>query len=593
MAIYWVALFVDFGVMTRNERVSLWVHAPTTVDAGEPFRVVVEAWDPYERLAGAYEGRVAFDLESHAFASGGAGIDAPGRATPGPRTSVSWGVVPVDGESAPTNGSGARFSSNFPWRGAWPAYKVAGADNGKKAFHARIDAPGIHYLHVVEPETGARYRSNPVVVRPAGSAAARVYWGDLHGHSYYSDGSGPPAEAYRFARDVALLDFAALTDHTEMFPRVGDWDVLDRFQQYKRIANDFNGGPGGNFTTLLALEWTPLLAPSRPYLSTAHVNVYFRGNDMPFFSTWTQHTQAELYAYLRARGHANFLSWPHHTTRSDYGSDFGFYDPAVNTMVEIYSCHGSSEFVGTRNLYPAINEFEGADRYSVNAGLQMGRRHGFMASSDTHDGRIGHNILHTDARAMNQYPFNPSAYRYGVPYPGGLTGVYASQLDRGAVFDALRARAGYATTWVNRHYLNFSINGVPVGTRNSTVTVPSATTPRTVELLVAADGIATRPNQTTCIETIEVFKNSELWRRAVVDQPIVRWRLRDETPVTGTSYDLCVQKADGLWYVSERSIQPVDPATLNTGGADYYYARVTDSNGGAAWIGPLWVEVAV
>jgi hypothetical protein len=40
-----------------------------------------------------------------------------------------------------------------------------------------------------------------------------VYFGNLHAHTSYSDGSGFPKEAYAYARDVGKLDFMALTEH--------------------------------------------------------------------------------------------------------------------------------------------------------------------------------------------------------------------------------------------------------------------------------------------------------------------------------------------------------------------------------------------
>lgn len=40
-----------------------------------------------------------------------------------------------------------------------------------------------------------------------------VYFGNLHSHTSYSDGSGKPAEAYKHARDVAHVDFLAITEH--------------------------------------------------------------------------------------------------------------------------------------------------------------------------------------------------------------------------------------------------------------------------------------------------------------------------------------------------------------------------------------------
>jgi hypothetical protein len=41
----------------------------------------------------------------------------------------------------------------------------------------------------------------------------RVYFGNLHSHTGYSDGTGTPAEAFTYARDVADLDFLAVTEH--------------------------------------------------------------------------------------------------------------------------------------------------------------------------------------------------------------------------------------------------------------------------------------------------------------------------------------------------------------------------------------------
>jgi len=45
------------------------------------------------------------------------------------------------------------------------------------------------------------------------AAVDKVYFGNLHSHTSYSDGSGTPAEAYRYARDTADLDFLAITEH--------------------------------------------------------------------------------------------------------------------------------------------------------------------------------------------------------------------------------------------------------------------------------------------------------------------------------------------------------------------------------------------
>jgi len=47
-------------------------------------------------------------------------------------------------------------------------------------------------------------------------AGPNVYFGNLHSHTSYSDGSGTPLEAYKYARDTADLDFLAITEHNHL-----------------------------------------------------------------------------------------------------------------------------------------------------------------------------------------------------------------------------------------------------------------------------------------------------------------------------------------------------------------------------------------
>src|SRR6266568_3388385 len=44
-------------------------------------------------------------------------------------------------------------------------------------------------------------------------AADLVFFGNLHSHTSYSDGSGTPSQAFTMARDTGKLDFLAITEH--------------------------------------------------------------------------------------------------------------------------------------------------------------------------------------------------------------------------------------------------------------------------------------------------------------------------------------------------------------------------------------------
>jgi hypothetical protein len=49
--------------------------------------------------------------------------------------------------------------------------------------------------------------------RLASSQQEKIFFGNLHSHTSFSDGSGIPREAYLRARDIAKLDFMAITEH--------------------------------------------------------------------------------------------------------------------------------------------------------------------------------------------------------------------------------------------------------------------------------------------------------------------------------------------------------------------------------------------
>ena len=470
VATSWIAFYIDFEVASNNQYHNFWIHAPSIVEADEPFNITVEVWDKFERLAGAYTGEIEIQLESYQINYTGYWL----------LTNTNWTI----------SGSNFEFSSNHQWGAVYPAYLVEGADNGKMEFNISISTPGVHYFRVEDLATGDVFRSNPLIVQPKGTSFQRLYWGDIHAHSYYSDGSGHPSEVYQYARDVALLDFAAVTDHAEAFPQFSTDVLFNKFFDYIQTTNTFN--EEGEFVTIVALEWTPLLGTTRSYLCNQHMNFYFSGDDMPFFSTFTHFTPDEIYAYIKEHTDDEFMAWTHHVLRSDYGSDFGFYNESINRMVEIYSEHGCGETVNnTRNPYPTVHSFgETTHGYSISDALRMGQKVGFMASGDSHDGHMGHSTVHTELRGKIQlFPLSIAGYNLGA-YPGGLTGLYTSVLNRTQIFDSLQSRSAYATTWVNRHFMNFTINGVRVGEQDSTVIVPNVNTTRKLDITIIVDGIS-------------------------------------------------------------------------------------------------------
>ncbi len=301
----------------------------------------------------------------------------------------------------------------------------------------RVSKPGVYYFTFSDPESGATGVSNPVQVT-ASAPKNRVFWGDIHGHTSFTDGIRSPEEYYYFARDEAFLDFCALTDHAEFILTPAIWDF------FTRVTNDFNAP--GKFATLVAQEWTNF--------QYGHHNLYYKSDSAPLFlATDPAHKELET-IYKLAREHGALVV-PHHPASAAMGVDWTLgHDPEVERLVEIYSCWGNSERSAVAgNPRPIHVGLEGEkDGQHVVDALKLGRRYGIIASGDVHDGRPGNAISYAQAE--------PAAYRY--TQPGGLVGIHAPELTRAAVFDALWNRRVFGTTGP-RMLIHFQIGETPMG----------------------------------------------------------------------------------------------------------------------------------
>lgn len=86
-----------------------------------------------------------------------------------------------------------------------------------------------------------------LLVHSALSAELNVYFGNLHSHTKYSDGSGTPKQAYKYARDTAKLDFLAITEHNHKAAETAA--VEDNNDSIAHHHNLYNGTQSGSLTS--------------------------------------------------------------------------------------------------------------------------------------------------------------------------------------------------------------------------------------------------------------------------------------------------------------------------------------------------------
>ena len=266
-------------------------------------------------------------------------------------------------------------------------------------------------------------------------AAARIFWGDLHGHSQLSDGTGTPEDYYLYARDVAGLDVAALTDHDHWGIRLLDqspglWEQI-------RAANQRFHAPG-RFVTLLGYEWTSWIH--------GHRHVLFFSDDGELRSSLDPRyeTPAQLWDALSGQA---ALTFAHHSAGGPISTNWDYVpDPQLEPITEIVSVHGSSEALDSPSpIYnPVVGNF-------VRDVLDRGLRFGFIGSGDSHDGHPGQAQLSSRS--------------------GGLAAIFSEELSRESILSSLRARRVYATNGP-RIWLRFALDGRPMGSTSIEASAP-------------------------------------------------------------------------------------------------------------------------
>ena len=170
----------------------------------------------------------------------------------------------------------------------------------------------------------------------------------------------------------------------------------------------------------------------------------------------------------------------------------------------------------------------GGNGSSARSALAKGLRLGFVGGTDNHRGHPGSSM---DTMGGINFRLRPV---------GGLTAVLASECTRESLWEALFARRTYATT--GQHVLlDFAVNGACMG---STIE-PAAT----FSIMVAVIG-------TDEIARVDIIRDGQEVHSATGDGTACEYTWRDRPPELPC----------------------------------FYYVRVIQRDGNAAWSSPVWIE---
>ncbi|MFO8017292.1 MAG: DUF3604 domain-containing protein [Promethearchaeia archaeon] len=574
----WFGLIITPSVAFDNEPVQLWVHCPSYEKSGEEFEFTVQAWDWSERLSKSYKGKVSFSLISF-------DLDDPNNE-----------LESVD-KDLPDD---YRFDGTWINTGGLPPSLFLG-DVGKKTFNMKINTPGIHYVQV-QDDQGFEAISSPIVILNE-EPKQELLWGDIHTHSFISDGSGLPEQVMEFARDSALLDFYSLTDHGEGTGLNTEERAQWRIDHNQRVTEGFN--KENEFVSFQGVEWTTNFGLVDKEYGYGHYTLVSDANEPIRIARGKQTSPEELWNYLDEyceENDAHVIAIPHHLTQTNFEMDWAGANEKYVKTASIFSVHGASLLRPDQeeNHLGMVHVHKDSPKgISAADALKMGFRFGLVANSDGHDGHPGHAICHKATHYPDQYPILSWTPRYGHPYPGGLTGAWVENFNRDGIMESIRKGKVCATRAPYRPIVNFSVNGVMVGENDSLTTVQNNTSERNIEFQLFRDGLElgwegkANMNEWETL-TVEIWKNSEIWNSTTSEDAIIDLNFSDEAQINGTAYtDYDIR--DGKYYMHERALEEVEnPDELNTGGKDYYFARAYSGEGTKddfyLWIGPIWVD---
>ncbi len=218
------------------------------------------------------------------------------------------------------------------------------------------------------------------------SGGMNAYFGDIHSHTTYSDGSGPPGYAYAVARANGL-HFLGLSDHAYML----DEERWEGMQQEAQLAT-----VEGAFVALEGFEWT--------HQEAGHINVFGSeglisreesgGETLEGFHLWLASQSGAVAQFNHPGAEGDFEGFAYH--------------PQADEVVQLLEV-GNGIGAGYRSFESEYLE-----------SLYQGWRVGAANNSDTHTLNWGAETPHR-------------------------TGVVAQALSREGILAALRAGRTFAT----------------------------------------------------------------------------------------------------------------------------------------------------
>ncbi len=359
-----------------------------------------------------------------------------------------------------------------------------------------------------------------------GKAQYQRYFGQLHSHTQYSDGSGSLDTALDYVKNLpesANVQFVAFTDHSNYFDTTSaanpegalyDMDLAtaysqQRWKEYKDKIADFNSANTG-VIAIGGFEMTWSGGPG--HINTFNTEGIVSRNNKTLNNKTSDAGMKAYYALLsQSEGIDSISQFNHPGTTFGTFSDFAYWDGVIDSRIYMVEVGNGEGQIGTGGYYPSYE-------YYIMA-LDKGWHVAPTNNQDNHKGKWGNA---NDARDV----------------------IITDNFSEEGIYEAIRERRMYSTEDKNLE-LGYTVNGSMMGSTLSTV-------PEALDIEVSVAD----PDKTDSISKVEIVANS--------GKVVYTW----DDPAELTAGLLTAQLVPSY---------------------SYYFVRVTEADGDLAVTAPVWV----
>ena len=311
-----------------------------------------------------------------------------------------------------------------------------------------------------------------------GTAQYQLYFGQLHSHTKeYSDGAGTLEDGLNYVASLSEednVDFVAFTDHSNYFdsssdanPEAALYDVskmtaesAQKWNKYTGDIRDFNERQS-DVIALAGFEMTWSGGPG--HINTFNTPGIVSRNNTALNNKTADAGMKAYYALLSNPALKDSISQFNHpgTTFGNF-SDFGYYDPIIDTRMHLVEVGNGEGAIGGGGYYPSYEQYIMA--------LDKGWHLAPTNNQDNHKGKWGNA---NDARDV----------------------VLTDDFSEEGIYEAIRNYRVYATEDKNLE-INYTLNGEMLGS-----IIPEA---KNADIKVSVHD----PDDSDSISKVEVVVNS-------------------------------------------------------------------------------------